>query len=430
MLPPSRRLGAAFVAALLLLVLARVINAAEPGALSSGYSTDTSSTSASPAVTSGTGESLGLGQFGRFPFRFTVAVQSGYDDNVFTNNVTKQGSAFTNASIGATYQFGSPRTEIELRTGGGLTYYYDRPQQKDPDYNAFLGLMLKHKFSARLSLQIDSYTAYQIEPDFSLNIGVNRRSGSYFYSSDHFTLTFLFTPRFSTATSYTVTTLLYGNTTAGDFQNRVENTVGNEFRFLVLPTTTLVGEYRIEYISYLDSNNDSLTNFFLLGADHNFSPRLLASLRGGVELREFEGSTLTTGGSGSSEASPYFETTVSYTFPQKDEASWTMRYGIQEPDLPTNPRRTTFRTGLNASIHLSPRITARFAGYYQHDNYDSQGFNAAFTEDAFDLSLTLRYALSRYLGFEVGYSHTEALSDVQDREYARNRIYAGLDLVF
>jgi hypothetical protein len=393
-----------------------------------GAGTGAASTGGGLGVGGGGGD-LGVGQFGRFPFRFTVALQAGYDDNVYTSGFVRQGSAFTNLALGGSYQFGSPRTEILLQVGGGITYYYDRPNQSSPDYNAFLSATLRHRFTARLTLDITSYTAYQVEPDFSLNIGINRRAGNYFYTSDKATLTYLFTPRFSTATSYTFGALLFDNSTAGDFQNRVENTLGNEFRFLLQPTTTLVGEYRIQLVTYTGSNADSLTHFFLVGGDETFNPRLNASVRGGIELRDYQGTMATTGGS-SSATSPYAEATMTYVPALNSAITWTSRYGIQEPDLPSNPRRTTFRTGLNVNYRLTPRISARFAGYYQHDAYDAQGAAPGFSEDSFDLALSVRYALSRYFGTELGYNHTEVLSGQTARDYARNRIYAGVDFVF
>jgi len=42
----------------------------------------------------------------------------------------------------------------------------------------------------------------------------------------------------------------------------------------------------------------------------------------------------------------------------------------------------------------------------------------------------LRYAITRYLGVEVGYNHTQILSDVSLREYSRNRFYGGADFSF
>lgn len=386
-------------------------------------------------------DNLGVGIFSSIPFHVTVTVRGGYDDNIFTSSVNPQGSPFMNGSIGLTYDFGSPRTRLSLQTGGGLTYYSDRPGQKDPDYNAYLGLSLKHNFSPRLILSVSAYAAYQVEPDFSVGTGFNRRSGSYFYTHDKFTLSYLWTPRFSTATSYTFGALLYDNTTSagvGNFENRIENTFGNEFRFLLWPTTTLVAEYRIEFVAYQSSPSDAVNQFILAGFDHSFSPQFSASFRGGFQLRSLDtvqivlnpDLTTNTVNVSTESTSPYFEATLNYALGKKTSLSWTNRYGIEEPDVLGQPSRVTYRTGLEGKYNWTPRISSRLAMFYEHDDYGATALSPAFVEDSIDVALSLRYAIARYLGVEVGYNHTEVLSDVALRGYSRNRFYAGADFTF
>jgi hypothetical protein len=384
---------------------------------------------------------LGVGIFSSIPFHITASVRGGYDDNIFTSSIQKQGSGFMNGSLNLTYNFGSPRTQLSLQMGGGLTYYFDRPTQREPDYNAYLGLSLKHLFNPRLTLNVNAYAAYQIEPDFAVGTGFNRRSGSYFYTSDKFTLSYLWTPRFSTATSYTFSALLYDNTSstgAGNFENRIENTFGNEFRFLLWPTTTLVAEYRIQFVAYQNNNSDAVNQFILAGFDHSFSPRFSASFRGGFQFRSLDtvqvllnpDLTTRTVNVSTDSTSPYFEATLNYAVGLKTSLSWTNRYGIEEPDIPGQPSRTTYRTGLQAKYNWTPRISSNAAIFYAHDDYGGNAASPAFAEDSFDVALSLRYAITRHLGVEVGYNYTDILSDVALRGYSRNRFYAGADFSF
>lgn len=387
------------------------------------------------------GDNVGLGLFSSIPFHITVSVRGGYDDNIFTSSIAKQGSAFVNGSLGLTYDFGSPRTQLSLQTGGGLTYYFDRPTQKDPDYNAYLGLSLKHLFSSRLILNVKAYAAYQIEPDFAVGTGFNRRSGSYFYTSDKFTISYLWTPRFSTATSYTFGALLYDNTSiagVGNFENRIENTFGNEFRFLLWPTTTLVTEYRIQFVTYQNNNSEAVNQFILAGFDHSFSPRFSASFRGGFQIRSLDtvqivlnpDLTTQTVNVSTDSTSPYFEATLNYAIGHQTSLSWTNRYGIEEPDIPGQPGRVTYRTGLEAKHSWTPRISSQLAVFYEHDDYSGNASSAAFVEDSIDVALSLRYAITRYLGVDVGYNYTDVLSDLALRGYSRNRFYGGVDFSF
>ena len=380
-------------------------------------------------------DDLGVGNFSRFPVKISISLREGYDDNVFTSSIDKQESWFTNGGIALNYDFGSPRTQISLGAGAGVTYYWDTGNNAngndDYDINAYISLSLTHKASPRLTFALSSYLTYQSQPDFAQAIGLNRRSGNFFYTQDKGTVSYLWTPRFSTATSYTFVALRYDDQSVGFFEDRIENVFGNEFRFLLWPTTTLVAEYRFQVVSYDRIDRDSMTHFALGGFDHSFSPRFSLSVRAGAEFRNYSSNDPANNGI---DSSPYAEATLNYALGKDTSLSLTNRYGIEEPDVATNPSRRTFRTGLSVKHNFTPRISGQLGAYYQHDEYDgvnSPTFVAdGFTEDAFDVALSLRYAITRWLALEGGYNHTEVSSDADFRDYSRNRAWAGVNLTF
>jgi hypothetical protein len=253
---------------------------------------------------------------------------------------------------------------------------------------------------------------------------LNRRGGNFFYTSDKFTATYQWLPRFATATSYTLGVVHY-DSSGSSFLNRFENTFGNEFRFLLWPTTALVAEYRYEIISYQEISRDSTTHYTLAGFDHIFNPRLNISLRGGAEFRQYQDS-------GGDKSSPYFEGTANYVLGKNTTVSWTNRYAIQEPDALFNPSRTSFRSGLQAKHNFTARISGTLAAYYEHDDYDSLSMpvTPGFTEEAVNIAGSVRFAVTRYFGLEVGYDHTQIISDASFREYTRNRFFGGLNVTF
>ena len=368
-----------------------------------------------------------VGRFARSRFRFSVSIRGGYDDNVLTTSVTRKSSWFTNGAVALSYKAGNARTQLELAAGGGVTYYFDRPGDRDYDFNGNIGLSLTHKATPRLTLAASVYATYQVEPDFSLNVGLNRRSGNYFYTVDKFSAAFQWAPRFSTVTSYTFGTINYENGDIGAFEDRLEHTFANEFRFLLLPTTSLVGDYRFMVVNYDDaSERDSTTHFLLAGVDHSFNPRFNVSLRGGAQFRSYD--------ENGDRSSPYFEGTLNYAVGPRTSLSWTNRYSIEEPDVAGSQSRTTFRTGLQVIYGITPRITSRIGAFYQHD--ENEAFSSpfavspAFTEDSLDLAIGIRYAINRNLSLEAGYNHTEVLSDIVLREYSRNRYFFGVAYSF
>jgi hypothetical protein len=217
------------------------------------------------------------------------------------------------------------------------------------------------------------------------------------------------------------------------FEDRVEHTLGNEFRFLVWPTTTLVAEYRFGIVDYIHSDyRSSTSNYFLAGFDHSFNPRFNMSFRGGVELRRFD--DLSIGNfqkTDRDETSPYFELTVNYALAQNTSISWTNRYSLEEPDVPEALTRDTYRTALSVRHAFTSRISAGVNVAYQHDINHATLLSPGFDEDSIDVGLWARYAINRNWALDLGYNYTEVSSpDALFREYTRNRVYGGATFSF
>ncbi len=377
------------------------------------------------------GDKVGTGLFGTLPFKLTVNVNGGYDDNVTTSNQLKQGSAFTDMGVLAEYNFGDSRTRLSLSLGASYTYYYDYiavpgVTSNDYDINIPLHLSLTYKASPRFTFASDIFLTYTSEPDFTISQGFNQRAGNYFFTQDKFTGTYLWSPRFATATSYTLTALRYDDDQLSFFENRWENTFGNEFRFILQPTTTLVAEYRFQLITYQDVDNDSRTHYLLGGFDHTFDPHMTMTFRGGAQFREFDPS--------GSETSPYVEANFNYAVAKRTTLAWNTRYGLEEADTAFSQGRKTFRTGLTASHDFTAKITAALGAYYAHDDYqevNQPGFVVpGFLEQSIDMTASVRFAVTRYLGVQLGYNYTDVWGDIAAREYSRNRVWGGINATF
>lgn len=384
---------------------------------------------------------LGIGKFAGFPFHVSVTVRGGYDDNVNLSSFDEQGSLFTSLQLGVTYNFGSPRTVISLSAGGGATYYFDRTDDgfdngssDNFDVNAFVAFAITHKATPRLTLGANMYATYQSRPDFQTfnfsNISFARQSQNFFFTVNKFSLGYAWTPRFSTVTSYTLGYTDYDDEIVSRFQDRFEHTIGNEFRFLVWPTTSLIAEYRFGIIDYTeDSNRNSTSQFFLAGIDHSFSPRFNLSARGGVEFRSYDNANAF--GDGGDQTSPYGEFTLNYAVAQNTSISWTNRYSIAESYLPELLNSTSYRSALSVRHSFTPRITAGLNVAYENADYDGNSLTPGFTEDSFDVLLWARYAITRNWSVDVGYNHTEVISEAAlFREFSRNRIYGGVTFTF
>src|SRR6266478_953761 len=321
------------------------------------------------------------------PRRLTLStsVVGGYNDNVnastgtSTSSTGGSGSLYTSDNALLSYTFGTPRTKVSLTTGGGVTYYFDRPAA---GYNptGYLGLSLMHKPSRRMTLSLSVFASYQTQPDLSTNLGSNQQLGAYVHSTDTISLDYSWMPRFSTVTSYTFGLLKY-DSSAGSLLNRMEHTFSEQFRYLLWPATSGVAEYRYGIIDYESAPLNSTTHFLLAGLEHSFTPRLNGSFRGGVELRSSESNGFQPG--------PYFESTLSYILRRNGSVIWTNQYSIEEADVPGASARPSFRTGLTLNYGFTRRLSGSLALFYVHGGNQSGGglssSGSSSTEDTIDI---------------------------------------------
>src|SRR5215469_4136301 len=189
----------------------------------------------------------GPGIFSPTPVQIYAAISGGYDTNVNTTTSSlKQGSSYTNGNVILDYKFGNPRLQLILNAGAGGTYYYEQISGQKYDIDLRGALDITYRSTPRLTLGSTILVEYLTEPSFQYAGGLNSRNGNYLYTDDKFFVTYAWMRRLSTKTSYTFDAYNYDNNAVGMFSNRVTNTLGNEFRFQLVPTTVLVAEYRYE----------------------------------------------------------------------------------------------------------------------------------------------------------------------------------------
>lgn len=369
---------------------------------------------------------IGLGIFAQKPFKLSLAVREGFDSNVFTTHTDPISSFYTNISGGIDYSFGSPRLQLGASLDGGFTYYYSRPGDKT-DLNGSFGLRAIYKATPRLTLSINTQTAYLAQPDISIVGSTNRQNGDYLYSNTTFSAAYQWTEIFSTVTSYNFSVFYYVDDNLNQTQGRVDQTVSESLRWLVLPKTTLIAEYRANPVIYFDADLNQFSNFFLFGVDQIFNPRFTWNARVGAQLNfnqnPVDGQSVYVG--------PYMESTLNYQFGPSSTVYWNMRYGTEASGLTDVTQRQTFRTGVGVTHALTPRISANLGMNYQCNYYKQTDVIPTFIENIVDFSAGLRFAINRHASLEAGYQFTiDVAPNATDREYVRNVVFVGANLNF
>lgn len=401
------------------------------------------------------------GNFSRKKFTLTGDVRFGYDDNTLAspdhvtvlnaagvpvsrhNDVSD--SAFFNADVGLAYTVATRRFTFSLSGDVGVTYYFDRPG-RNYDINGGLTLRSTYKLTPRLFLEVSSYNAWVSQGDYGASnlTGFNQvlgaagrtsadRNGDYFYTTDAIGLTYTLSPRISLVTGGTLNAFAFEDEPYSTDQDRIEFYFSEEFRYLLLPTLTLTADYRYGYVDYFGVNSDSSTHFLLGGLDYAFNTRLRGSVRAGVEFRTYLDSV-------GDQTSPYAEGTLTYAVARRTNVSLFGRYGIEEGDLSSDVTNSdTVRLGINVDHQITPRISVYGSFYFTHSYYQTPNASSAqlaalgtknFNEETYDVALGARYAINRNFAVEVGYTHTTVTSEVNLREYDRNRYFGGVRFQF
>jgi hypothetical protein len=391
-------------------------------------------------------------------FQLSGSLTGGYDDNV---NLTPTGSPswYADPTVSFGYRFGSARLAMDLLTGGGITYYFDHPGGRYYDPLVYLNLSVAYKVTPRLTLNFSTSSVYESQPELGTALSATFRLGNYFRSENLLSAHYRLSPRWSSVTSCSLSALEYAST-AGSTRDRLEQSFSQELRYLWLPTTTVSGEYRFSINEFQNTGGESTTQSLIAGLEQSFSPRFKADLRSGVQFRSSGSSSASSSGSSSGSngdvISPFLETSLEYQLGSQGRTAsrrsgagtyiiWTTRYSIEQSDQQQGGGRKTFRTNLNLNYAVTARISASLALIYSNgDNgtsnqISSTSLGGSSTQNVFDITPSVRYAITQHCSVNVGYRYTDvkngsgtaALDPLQSvASYTRSRYFAGITLSF
>ena len=358
-------------------------------------------------------EASGAGWLPAIPLQITAGVEAGYDDNPVLSNVP-EASWFTRENVVLTYDRPGGATELYLLGVGRFSQFFDVSGQDETAGNVTMGLT--HYFSTRLSLYASVYGAYQTEPNFQSDVGPENVRAAYFYTNDILALTYHLTSRLSSVTTYTFQRVKYEESSLGSFQDRFQNTFGEQIQFSLTSRTNLLANYRYEVINYDTAPTDSTTNYVLGGFDHHLTEHLVIHALGGEAFRSVENV--------GDRADPYMEGSLGYVS-SNHSLIWTTSYGFEAPNSQGVSVRQTLRTGVVLNWGLTSRLNSTTGIYYHHDDNSGAG-----TQDSFDLSVGLRYTINKHFTFGLNYAHTTQGSLGSTPGYSRNRYFAGLTYTY
>ncbi|MFN3407736.1 MAG: outer membrane beta-barrel protein [Limisphaerales bacterium] len=393
-----------------------------------------------------------------------------YDDNYVTAPKGQERDTL-GASISPWVGLSLPldQTTLALKYTFGAYWYEDR-RGDDWDFTHQLDAMLNHAFSERHAFYfLDSFVLAQ-EPQLldptGLTTNPYRVEGDNMRNHLKAQLNSQLTEKWSSVLGYANTWydyeqddkanetplgfLLNGlNPTRSAINDRFEHTFLVNLRWQMLQETVGVLGYNYaiteytsdEYVGLLPpgtfvpaSWRDSRSHFLYAGVDHNFSRQMMLSVRLGAQDIDFHNDPTS-----DTDITPYGDLSLSYIY----KPGSNLRVGITHTRSHTDviaPNASATKNAITSDQQatvlygmvthaFTPRLTGNLSGHYQHSTFEGGAYDSK-SEDFFGGSIGLSYKFTRHWYGDVGYSFDSLSSDINFRDYDRNRFYLGVSAVY
>jgi hypothetical protein len=360
------------------------------------------------------------------PLTFDVTAGVGYDHIDFGPGIEEVDSLFTYGGVGLLYGNDDRVTQWNIGADFGAVYYFDDiGRDDDTDYSARLAFNITHQINRRLSVSDNLYFTYETEPDFGIGATSGRRAGQYVYGYNNVAVSYAWSERVATTTSYTVEGIRYTeDELVGQFEDRTSHTFAQEVSYALSRTTKLVGEYRYRITDFRNTpagevNPDYTSHFLLAGVDQAWSERTDVSLRAGAEIYQSDRSD---------ETAPYVEASLTYAVSRQTTARFYTQAGFDASQLGTFDSRYSIRAGIIADHQFTARLAGSAGLHYIHSEYDDELESAE--QDELNASVGLSYNFWNNLSLDANYSFTTISSDTEFSDYDRHRVSLGLNATF
>ena len=173
------------------------------------------------------------------------------------------------------------------------------------------------------------------------------------------------------------------------------------------------------------------SHYGYLGVDHNFTPDLTGSVRGGVRATTYPND------SSEDSVSPYGLLSLRYTYRPESYLQAGFSYDYSSAGLIGANDRIGFVTlnGQSASVfatlqhRLTPKLYGSLVAQFQNTTYYG-GTDNGDSEQYYLVGLSLEYRFNHYFSAQVGYDYDNVNSDIAGRHYDRNRVYLGVTATY
>jgi len=358
------------------------------------------------------------------PWTWSISGRGGYDNLDYSApGYDSFQSSYIQGGLGAIFTEVDPTTSWSTAIDLGAIQYLDDTAGYDQIfYNARVAFNLSHQISQRLRFSDNFYTTYGCQPNIAMGGTTNLFDGQYLYGFNNFNVSYAWSQRFSTTTSYTVDGIRYDDEIISASEDRLSHLVAQQFSYAVSKRTSLNVEYRYRTTRFQNSRSrDFSSQFALAGVDHAWSERSTGSFRAGAEF--FKSDRI-------NNIAPYSEVAMNYAIARRTQARWFGSVGFDGAELQSFDSRHSLRTGVNLSHQITKKFGVNAGLQYAYSDFDGSGPIVDVTEHSLMLSAGVNYQIHENLAVDASYNYSTLMSDDVVREFQRNNVSLGLTASF
>jgi hypothetical protein len=363
-----------------------------------------------------------------------------YDDNYMTqpSGPGKRDSFGVEVSPSASLNWSMDQTLLTAGYIMGMRWYEDRDEDS-ADWTHQFNLGVSHAFSESYKMNLRESFVIGQEPGL-MNPGgflvqKMRVPGNNIMNNAGIDFQAQMSRLFSLMVGYSNTLYDYdpeGDDSFSAYLDRMEHMITLNLRYQALPNTVALLGYQLGINDYTSNDTvagvdadyrNNLSHYVYLGVDQTFTPELMGSLRLGGQFSDYN-NIPSDSDVDDSNLTPYADASLTWAYNEGSNAQLGAKYQRIASDMAALDQSALSIYG-SVNHAFTPKLRGSLLAQYQNSEFNEGPMDSA-TDDYFLVGANLSYQISRYMATEVGYNFDSLNSDVDGREFDRNRVYLGI----
>ncbi len=358
-------------------------------------------------------------------FQIKNRFRVGWDSNVYEAETDTQDSFKIIEELEFLLNMDMEQTFFGARYRPTFLFWTDRDPD-DTDFHHEADVVFAHNFTPRLSLNLKDTLRIAELPELIDRGTVARENDDYTYNLLDSVLGYRLSDPTRIELGARHTLLRYKNDEVADTDDYDIVALGVTVRHQLQRETALSADFRVEETDYKELDLRSSSSIFAGGGlEQIFSPNLVGSVRGGIQMKSFDDDGI------GDEDSPFGDLSLTYLPSPKTRITGGVGYSMFEADVYPFASQDRLLSFVSLSHDLTARIQVFLAGSFQLSQYNAEETlddpdypKLDGDEEVLQGSARMSYMLNRRNYIEASVQYLDFSSDLRE-DFDRTRLELG-----